>query len=416
MATAAALAPFRVRSFRFQWPSDLAASWAFEMEILILGWYVLVETGSVLLLTLLGSLQWAGSFFSPMFGVVGDRIGHRRLLCLMRVFYVAQAAILLALALTGRLNALYVFVVSTAMNLVRPSDMVMRFAIVGETVPASALMSAMSIERTTSDSARVVGALTGAGMIAAFGMGPAYIGISAVYLLALALTLGIAKPLPALGDAASVVRPASHWRDLLEAFRYVRVTPLLFASMCLAFLVNLTAYPLTLGLLPYVARDVYHSDQTGLGYLAASFAFGGLVGSLLLTRSGHAIRSGRWMVLSTAAWYAALALFAFAGSMGWGLVWLLIAGCAQSFCLVPMSAVLLQHAEERYRGRVLGIRQFAVYGLPLGLLLAGPLIELLGFAAMAAIYCAAGGALTLFIALRWRRELWHAAAPVNQRQ
>ena len=42
------LAPFAVRSFRFQWPADLATSWAFEMEALILSWYVLVETGSVL--------------------------------------------------------------------------------------------------------------------------------------------------------------------------------------------------------------------------------------------------------------------------------------------------------------------------------------------------------------------------------
>ena len=33
---------------RFQWPADLLMSWAFEMETLILGWYVLVETGSVL--------------------------------------------------------------------------------------------------------------------------------------------------------------------------------------------------------------------------------------------------------------------------------------------------------------------------------------------------------------------------------
>src|SRR5690606_30796774 len=136
----AALAPFRVRSFRYQWPSDLAASWAFEMEILILGWYVLVETGSVLLLALLGSLQWAGTLLSPLFGVVGDRIGHRRLLCVTRVFYLAQALILLALALTGLLNALYVFIVSAAMSMVRPSDMVMRFALVGETVPAAYLM------------------------------------------------------------------------------------------------------------------------------------------------------------------------------------------------------------------------------------------------------------------------------------
>ncbi|RPI48233.1 MAG: arabinose ABC transporter permease, partial [Betaproteobacteria bacterium] len=38
------LAPFRIRNYRFQWPADLATSWAFEMETLILGWYVLVQT------------------------------------------------------------------------------------------------------------------------------------------------------------------------------------------------------------------------------------------------------------------------------------------------------------------------------------------------------------------------------------
>jgi hypothetical protein len=51
---ASTLAPFRVRSFRFQWPADLATSWAIEMETLILGWYILVETGSVLMLTWYG--------------------------------------------------------------------------------------------------------------------------------------------------------------------------------------------------------------------------------------------------------------------------------------------------------------------------------------------------------------------------
>jgi hypothetical protein len=45
-----ALAPFQIRSFRFQWPADLLASWAFEMEGVILGWFVLVSTGSVLAL------------------------------------------------------------------------------------------------------------------------------------------------------------------------------------------------------------------------------------------------------------------------------------------------------------------------------------------------------------------------------
>src|SRR3546814_4799872 len=46
VSRASLLAPFHVRSFRFQWPADLSTSWAFEMETIILGWYVLVETRS----------------------------------------------------------------------------------------------------------------------------------------------------------------------------------------------------------------------------------------------------------------------------------------------------------------------------------------------------------------------------------
>ena len=68
-------APFLIRSYRFQWPADLLTSWAFEMEALILGWYVLVETGSVLLLTVFGALGYGGTLLAPMLGVASDRIG-----------------------------------------------------------------------------------------------------------------------------------------------------------------------------------------------------------------------------------------------------------------------------------------------------------------------------------------------------
>ena len=76
-----------MRSFRFQWGADLATSWAFEMETLIFGWYILVETRSVFLLTLFASLQYIGTLLAPMFGVMGHRIGEKRLLCTMRAFY-----------------------------------------------------------------------------------------------------------------------------------------------------------------------------------------------------------------------------------------------------------------------------------------------------------------------------------------
>jgi hypothetical protein len=106
LARPSALAPFRIRNYRFQWPADLLTSWAFEMETLILGWYVLVETGSVLLLTLFASLGYIGTLIAPVFGVVGDRIGHRDLLAMMRATYAVMAATLMMLAQTGHLTPL----------------------------------------------------------------------------------------------------------------------------------------------------------------------------------------------------------------------------------------------------------------------------------------------------------------------
>jgi predicted MFS family arabinose efflux permease len=332
----------------------------------------------------------------------------------MRAFYAMQAMVLLLLAFSDRLDPLAVFVVSAAMSMVRPSDNVMRYALIGQIMPQPHLMSAMSIERTTFDSARVIGALTGAGLIASFGIAPAYFVIVAFYLGSFLLTLGIAPPVRSSGRPAAGYALPSPWRDLLDAFRYVQRTPLLLAAMWLAFLVNLTAYPMTLGLLPYVAKEIHHTDQTGLGYLAASFAFGGLVGSLLLTHLGTRIRSGRWMVLFAALWYVALVVFAYAPSMGWAVMALLAAGCAQSFSLVPMSAVLILHAEEQYRGRVIGIRMFAIYGLPLGLLIAGPLITHFGFSAMVTSYCIVGLLGTAGIALHWQRQVWSAQARANR--
>src|SRR3989337_653927 len=123
---APALAPFRVRSFRFQWPADLATSWAFEMEALILGWYVLATTGSVQLLVVVGALAWLRSLFSPFFGISGDRVGVRRLLCITRGAYALLAAALAGLTLSGRLEPWHVLVIAGISGLMKPSDMAMR--------------------------------------------------------------------------------------------------------------------------------------------------------------------------------------------------------------------------------------------------------------------------------------------------
>ncbi|MDH5534608.1 MAG: MFS transporter [Betaproteobacteria bacterium] len=413
-----ALAPFSVRSFRFQWPADLATSWAFEMETLILGWYVLVETGSVLLLTVFASLLYIGTLLAPMFGVAGDRLGLRNVLCAMRAVYATLATTLMILAFTEILTPAHVLVIATVMGLVRPSDIGMRAALVGETMPADRLMGAMGIQRTTQDSAKIAGALTGAGLVATLGMGPAYLVVAFLYVASVVLTLkgGNAHVAPrALEGAAPAPARASPWRDLREGLAYVWRTPHLLAVMCLAFLLNLTAFPLFIGLLPYVAKEIYLADQTTLGYMVAGAASGALLGSILMSRHGSAFSPARIMILACAGWYAMLLVFAHTPHPVAGISVLLLAGFAQATGQVPMAAILLRNSDVRYRGRIMGIRMLAIYGNVPGLLIAGPLIARLGYPTMATLYCLIGLAFTLFVAVRWRADLWRRDALANKR-
>lgn len=410
MAPSSLLAPFHVRSFRFQYPADLLTSWGSEMENLILGWYILTETGSVLLLTLFASLQYFGTLAAPVFGMAGDRVGHRRVLCTMRASYAVLALLLMTLAFTAVLRPLHVFIIAALSGLVRPSDLAMRGALVAETMPTHTFVSAMGAARTTSDSARTVGSLAGASLFAILGLGPAYIAITSFYLTGFSLTLGVGAP----RRVAAIASRNSFWRDMREGLAYLVDTPASLAALWLAFLVNLTAFPMTSGLLPYVAQDIYHVDQTGLGYLIASFASGALLGSLIIGFFGRSIRPARMMIVFALIWYAMLLLFVRMRDPGSGCLMLFGAGLAQSLSLVPMSALLL-HGAGAYRGRVMGMRMLAIYGLPLGLLAAGTLIDRIGFAPTATIYCLCGIAMTLLIALYWRGALWALHAPANAR-
>jgi hypothetical protein len=79
-----------------------------------------------------------------------------------------------------------------------------------------------------------------------------------------------------------------------------------------------------------------------------------------------------------------------------------------------MSVIQLRHAPPELRGRIAGLRTLAVYGLPLGLWISGPLIGWLGFAGTTLLYGLVGLACTLAMLLRWHAVLWPAGAEANR--
>lgn len=394
-----ALAAFRIKSFRFQWSADLLTSWAFEMETLILAWYVLVVTESVFLLTVFGALQFVGTLLSPYFGTLADRLSRRGLLIALRVAYGLCALVLAVLALAGLLATWHVFAVALVAGLLRPSDLVLRNALIADTVPADQLTNAMSLSRTTMDSARIAGTLAGAGLFSAIGFGAAYVVVTAFYIASVALTTGV--------DRGMTRRAGSAWSELRLGLRYVLDNRTIAGLMCFAFLVNLTAFPLSHGLLPYVAREIYGSDANGLAHLIAAYAVGALAGSIGLAWTGWTASALRVVIVGIYAWYLLLLVFAFTQAKSVGLAVLAAIGLVQSLSMISMSVALLVTTSIEFRGRVMGLRMLAVYGLPLGLLAGGALVERIGFTPQATLYALIGLAATTAITYHWRAVLWH---------
>ena len=363
------------------------------------------------MLTLFGALLYGGTLIAPMVGVWSDRIGHRTMLSAMRSLYALVAATLMVLAFTGTLHPTIVLVLAALTGVVRPSDMGLRGALIADTMPPASLTAAMGIARTTSDTARIFGALTGAGMFAAIGIGPTYVAITAFYLLGAILTWNTIAPSSASAEATAAEKAAkkpSPWHELREGIVLVWNTPRLLAIVWYALLFNFAVFPLTNGLMPYAARDVYRIDQTGLGYLVASVAFGAFVGSIFMTRSGMRMELARIMIVAAVIWHILVLIFAQMDTLWAGIVMLVLCGVAQSLTMVCHTVILLSASSPSYRGRIMGVRMLAISSLPVGLLIAGVLIGWIGYRATTSLYAIVGLVFTILIAIKWRASLWQA--------
>ena len=380
-------------------------SWAFEMEILILGWYVIVETQSILSLTLFASLQWLGTLLAPYLGALGDRLSRRTLLCSLRLIYLVLSLTLMTLALTQSLAPTHVYVISFLAGLVRPSDLVMRNGLIGDTMSDSKLMSAMGLSRTTMDTARVIGALFGAGLFSLFGLGVAYIMVSLFYAISFLLTLGVSgiKTNPV---GFNRKKQDSIFLNLKQGLIYVWRTPALLAAMWLAFLVNLTVFPVSHGILPYVAKSIYQVDESGLSHLVASYAFGALLGSITMVLIKLKKNPARFMIINIFLMHLLIIIFAYIETKLSGQILLFFSGYIQSLAMISLVVTLLAIASEKFRGLVMGVRMMAVYGLPLGLMGSGYLIENLGYSWSVMLYGAIGLILSALVILKWRSHIF----------
>jgi MFS family permease len=389
-----------VRGFRFMWLGDLTLSTAEFMEIVILSWYILGQTESPLVLGIFAALRFTGTVVAPLFGVIVDRLGRRNIYIFARVSFLILSCSVLILTFFNLLSVLAVLIVAGLVGFSRSLDMIVRQSVLPVIVSTSQLQNGVALMRTGRDLTQIVGPVMGGVLLELIGIGKSYLFIIALHLFSLMFVFLIpGVPNIATKTTQSIIE------NLKGGFSYVKGNPFLFGLLTVAFIVNLTAYPLNNTLLAVIARQVMNIDAAGLGWLMGTYSAGGLVGSIIIGYFSTMERAGRAMIVGSILWHIGILVMAYMQWFAISLPVLFFVGISQSFAMVTMAMMLLKYTSEEMRGRVLGLRQLAVYGLPVGVLISGFVAENVG-ASLALIF---NGVLGLFILvfaiLKWPEML-----------
>lgn len=402
------------RNFSLVWGSIAQFQVGSQMEALVLGWFVIQLTDSPFLGGLIAGARMALNFLALFAGAIADRLPRHRLLAGIELVMTGLGLLVLTLMLTGLLEVWHLFAVTIAASLVRIFQMPSAQALIGDTLPPDKISNGAALTSMAQNFSTILGPLLGGFLYKGFGPEGAYAVISLFYFSSSISAMFIrpvrsAEPRPPQGSVLQSVgqRPILVkvvlwlWSVLQSAgqgLRYVKSRQLLWVTLLMAVIINLTGWPFHTALLPIFAEYVLHTDSAGLGWLSAAFGIGALSGSLGWASVRNLRHIGKLMILAIIVWHGSMLLFALSDSLYWSMGILLLTGAAFSSTQTMMLTMLLRNTTAEYRGRVLGLRVLAIFAYSFGGANVGYIAGLWSAPLAAVTIGIAGIALTLALA------------------
>jgi MFS family permease len=393
-----ALRAFAHRDFRLFFCGQgvsLIGTW---MQSVAQSWLVLELTNSPFRLGLVGTLQFAPVLFLSFFaGALADRLPKRRLLIATQSLMCAQALVLAALVIHGHVQYWHVALMAAVYGLANTVDMPTRQAFIVEMVGRESLRSAIALNSTMFNGARVVGPALAGLVIARWGTGLAFFfnGVSFLAVIAaLAMLHASGRPRPSTG------RSLRH--EIAEGVTYALRTPRIAFVLSLVLCVSAFFFNYNT-LVPLLARDILHEDAHGFGLLMTAVGVGAVAGAIALASLGTERPPATVLIGSAAA--LGVATLAVAGVSRFGVAMALLAVmgfCGMLFMTGANTTVQLTVPDE-LRGRVMALHTLMFAGMtPFGAFLVGTVTEALGARAGFLVTGGGGLAAILGVSLWWR--------------
>jgi MFS family permease len=342
---------FTYRDYRLLWCALVTSSMVVWMRILGTAQWLLDDTGSAVMVGLIGVVQLVVQVPALLFGgTLADRVDRKRLMLFANVVTSAAMLTLGALNAFDMLTPLmvYVGIAATAVSQMMASPA--RSALVPIVIPDRHLMLAASTDTASQNASAIAGPL----LFAAVAISA---GLSAVFLLAGLISL-ISAIFPLLIRAEGVAggqedQQASAVQQTIAGFRYVSKHPILPGLFLLD--VGITTASFYREILPVLALGMFAGGASATGMLGAANSTGAILGSFLaLLLVGY--RAKGMMVLYASFAYGFI-LFGFgaASTLWFGLLMIAGLGAADAVTVAVRQTTVMLTTPDHMRGRAFAL-------------------------------------------------------------
>jgi MFS transporter, ENTS family, enterobactin (siderophore) exporter len=383
------------RDFRMLLTSQTVSALGDAVSFTALPLLVLALTGSGFAMGIVGAVQTLPDLvFGMLAGALADRSDRKRMMFLADLGRAGLTALIpLSVAVAGPTMAVILLVAA-------PMSILRSFFLAGYTASIPALVGRSQVGRANS----IFEALYSFGFI----VGPAIAGVLAATigpgptLIIDALSFGVSALFLALVRTdlrAPVDRPR---QPILAAIRegidYILASPELRSMIVFWTAIAILIAPLVNALAVHVTRDLGQSSTT-LGVMLAVYGVGTVTGSLISARIINQARPGIILIVGATVLGATMVVIAIVTAIPALLGAALVAGVAQSMILVTYITLRTAYSPDEFLGRIGSTARTISIGLqPIGLIVAGALIDVIGGSATMALMGAAVALVSLVFA------------------
>jgi MFS family permease len=351
---------------------SLIGSWMTQIATV---WLVYNLTQSVFMLGLVGFTSQIPNFLlAPFGGVLVDRFPGRRILIGTQVLAMVQSLTLAALALSGVIQLWHIFALSLFQGLINAVDAPARQVFVIDLVEKREdLASAIAINSTMFNGARLVGPAIGGLLIAQVGEAYCFLVDGLSYIAVIWALLAMKLP-----PKTIVNTKGNPWQKIKEGWSYAFRSPPIRAILLLSALVSLMGMQYT-ALVPVVADKVLQGNAQTLGFLMAASGIGALFGGVYLATRQTVVGLGKLIILGPAILGVGLIIFAFSRWLPLSQLALGLVGLGTILQIAAGNTVLQTIVDDDKRGRVMSLYTMSFLGItPFGSLLGGALANQIG--------------------------------------